>query len=149
VTDDPVARLKAGLDEDEATAKSRTCIHCGGRTAPLRNMIGVTGYTHDSWNPETETRDGWEGQRCPGRLTGAEPVQDPARTLRRVAAHRKILARHDEAQDAYTKALDAHARDAAPVRRHTTAALDRAADVMIALSGVVRDLAAVYGDDDA
>jgi hypothetical protein len=92
VTADLTEFLNARLDEDEAAAQNRTCIHCGARTVPLRSVIGITGYTHDSWDPETETRSGWEGGRCRNRLTGAEPVQDPARALREVAAKRAIIA---------------------------------------------------------
>jgi hypothetical protein len=100
-----VAFIEARLDEDEKRARKRLCIYCGNPTAPLRSALGVTGYTHDRWDAERERHDGWEGQRCPGRLTGAEPVQDPARVLRDVAAKRAILARWRE--------LDAHRSDSA------------------------------------
>lgn len=84
---DLIAFLNARLDEDEARAKNHTCINCGRPTVPLRNALGITGYTHD------DVGIGWAGQRCPGRLTGAEPVQDPACVLRDVAAKRRIVAR--------------------------------------------------------
>ena len=83
-----VAFLTARLDEDEAAAKDHTCINCGRRTAPLRNVFGVTGYTHDG---------GWEGVRCPGSVTGAVPVQDPGRMLREAEAGRKLLAAYADA----------------------------------------------------
>jgi hypothetical protein len=87
-----VAFLNARLDEDKERAEKHLCISCGNRTLPLRNAFGITGYTHDGWDPDTETRSGWSGMRCPGRVTGAEPVQNPARELREVAAKRGRLA---------------------------------------------------------
>ena len=74
--------IRARLAEDEAEAKDGLCVNCGQRTAPLRNALGVTGHTHSG---------GWEGVRCPGRITGAVPVQNPARVLRQVQAMREIL----------------------------------------------------------
>jgi hypothetical protein len=77
--------LSVGLELDELQAQHHLCISCGLPTAPLRNAFGVTGYTHDRW------RGGWEGQRCPGSITGAEPVQKPARVLLEVASKRALL----------------------------------------------------------
>ena len=77
--------MKARLDEAEAAVEKHLCINCGNPTMPLRSQIGVTGYTHDGGY------GGWQGRRCPGRFTGAEPVQNPARVLREVEADRKLL----------------------------------------------------------
>ena len=41
------------------------CVHCGNPI--LRDSGSPTGWMHGG-----TTRD-WQGKRCPGRLTGAEP----------------------------------------------------------------------------
>lgn len=79
------ATIRAGLDAVERQARDRLCISCGLPTRPLRNALGVTGYTHD------RERGGWDGRRCPGSVTGAEPVQRPERVLARVASLRALL----------------------------------------------------------
>ena len=91
---DLVAFLTARLDEDETTAKDHLCLTCGVPVIPLRNVFGITGYTHDggSWNGGVI----WQGRRCRGSVTGAEPVQKPARVLREVQAGRAILAEHHQ-----------------------------------------------------
>jgi hypothetical protein len=96
--------VRARLDDDQHAAEKRLCIHCGNRTAPLRNFFGTVGYTHDSWDPDRETYTGWEGRRCPGRLTGAEPVQRPERVLADIAFKRLVVERH----------LTGHARSYGP-----------------------------------
>lgn len=78
---DIAAFLAARLDEDEAAARDRLCVNCGDPT----RAFGITGYTHGG---------DWQGRRCPGRVTGAQPVQNPARVLREVEAKRKIIGEH-------------------------------------------------------
>lgn len=80
---DLAAWLTVQLDGDERIARDRLCVNCGTPTTPLASHVGAFAYTHAG---------GWEGIRCPGSLTGAEPVQDPARFLRRIAADRELLA---------------------------------------------------------
>jgi Family of unknown function (DUF6221) len=100
VTDDPVARLKAGLDKDEAAAKA--WLPFGNPDAAAREHIAR---------------------------------QDPGRVLRRVAADRKILARYEQAMSGDL-----------PEWQAGRELLVAAAAI---LRGVIVDLAAAYGDDDA
>lgn len=86
--------VTARLDDEQRGIEEHRCIHCGNRTAPLRNLFGVVGYTHDGWDREHETWGGWEGRRCPNRLTGAEPVQRPDRALAEIEIKRRIVVRH-------------------------------------------------------
>jgi hypothetical protein len=72
----------ARLDDLERCINGHLCIRCGHPVIPLRNLIGITGYTHHGQ---------WQWQRCPGMLTGAQPVQDPGWALRDVAAKRNTL----------------------------------------------------------
>lgn len=83
--DDLVQWLGAQLDDDERLVRDQLCVNCGNPTAPLESPLGVTGYTHEG---------GWEGRRCPGRLVGAERVQNPARVLRETDAKRRIVDRY-------------------------------------------------------
>lgn len=104
MTDDLVARLKAGLDADEAAA----------------NAV----------RPDQDYADSMHQER-----------QDPARTLRRVAAKREIIGMWEE-QAAYDLPEGVHeGRDPD----------ERAADEAVkdALYDVLKVLAAAYGDDDA
>lgn len=94
-TTDLRAFLTACLDQEEQTVRERRCINCGNRTTIDRRDPGPhTTYTHDRWDPDTQRFSGWEGVRCPGMFTGAEPPQLPERLLAEVAAKRRILARH-------------------------------------------------------
>lgn len=88
--DELTAFIAARLDERETAVRDHLCVHCGNPTVPLRSALGITGYTHGG-----ESHPGrWQGVRCPGRFTGAEPVQDPVGVLREVAAKRAVLAAH-------------------------------------------------------
>lgn len=109
----------ARLDEDEAAARDHLCINCGVPTAPLRSPIGITGYTHDGGRVSNgQWEYGWVGRRCRGSLTGAEPVQNPARRLREVEAGRAIVRDYQEVDQAFRShggevmraARDAYAR---------------------------------------
>lgn len=99
--EDLVSFLTACLDEDELTAKEGRCINCGNRTKVLQDDCSVhVNYTHDRYDPASKRFDGWDGVRCPGRLTGAERYRRPEYVLLDVAAKRAILAevaswRHD------------------------------------------------------
>ena len=93
-----VAFLRARLDEEEMLAKERLCINCGVLTAPLRSHLGVTGYTHDG--------PAWEGKRCRGSITGAEPVQNPARALSEVEAKLAIIKAHPITRDVIPESPD-------------------------------------------
>ena len=94
------AFLAACLDQEDQTARERRCIHCGNRTTQDRHDPGPHAtYTHDRWDPVAERYRGWEGVRCPGSVTGAEPPQVPERILAEVAAKRRILARHAPAPE--------------------------------------------------
>jgi hypothetical protein len=78
--------LNERLDEDAAGAAG--CMNCG---LPVRRAITKTGFTHGD---RGAVGGGWQGVRCPGKLTGALPWPDPARLLREVEAKRKILTEH-------------------------------------------------------
>jgi hypothetical protein len=91
------AFTEARLAEEEAAARDRLCIHCGNPTIALGGPFGVTGYTHGRRG--VGNGDVWQGVRCPRRLTGAAPVQNPDRVLREVAAGRAILAVHAQLND--------------------------------------------------
>lgn len=95
--DDLVAFYRARLDEDEAAVRDHLCINCGHYTVPLRSPLGVTGYTHDGRMSNGQWENGWQGVRCPSRLTGATPVQNPDRVLREVAAGRRLIERYERA----------------------------------------------------
>lgn len=86
------AFIEARLAEGEWAVKDSLCIHCGGHTVPLLSVFGITGYTHDGRMSNGRWEYGWQGVRCQGRLTGAEPVQKPARVLASVRARRAIVA---------------------------------------------------------
>lgn len=86
--DDLAQWLRAQLDADEKVVRDGLCVNCENPTAPLVSPLGVTGYTHEG---------GWEGRRCPGRLVGAERVQNPARVLREIDAKRKLVKLHGRA----------------------------------------------------
>lgn len=81
-----VAFLAARLDEDEAGAQG--CMNCG---LPVRRETTKTGWTHGD---RGAVGGGWQGVRCPGKVTGALPWPDPARVLREVEAKRAILGEH-------------------------------------------------------
>ncbi len=83
---DLAAFLAARLDEDEAAAGG--CMNCG---LPIAAATTKTGWTHGD---RTAVKGGWQGVRCPGKITGALPWPDPARRLREVEAGRAILALH-------------------------------------------------------
>lgn len=86
--DDLVQWLRAQLVKDEATVRENLCVSCRRPVVPLSNGVAVTGYTHDGGG------GGWEGPRCPGAVTRAEPVQDPARVLREIDAKRELVKLH-------------------------------------------------------
>lgn len=92
---DLVQWLSVQLDEDEKAVRDRLCVNCGNGVEPLSSPLGTTGYTHEGLrlNDQGEFEYGWEGRRCPGMITGAEPVQNPARALREIDAKRKLIAR--------------------------------------------------------
>ena len=146
MTDDPVAQLKAGLDEDEAAAKAATAgpwewmtpdhaewddygPHLMSKTATWTTpegrgpypvmVLGSWGY--DAWGVSVEDADAAHIAR-----------QDPDRTLRRVAAYRKILARYERLTNPQTLSERLVFPSLAQVTLDT-----------------IRDLAAVYSDDDA
>jgi hypothetical protein len=110
VVDEMIAFLHARLDEEETAARDHLCIHCREPTIPLRSPLGVTGYTH---------RGAWQGRRCPNQLTGAEPVQDPARVLREVAAKRERLALYLDAKEALAAALEKAPPEGDPATAHS------------------------------
>lgn len=85
--------LQARLDEDERNARDHLCLNCGNPVVPLGSALGITGYTHDGGrvNDQGQWEQGWEGQRCPGKIVGAEPVQNPKRVLAEVEAKRRII----------------------------------------------------------
>lgn len=93
--------IEARLAEREAAAKGHLCVNCGIRIAPLRSPFGVTGYTHDGESIEVNGRLqwGWQGQRCPGTLLGADAIQNPEFALRELAAMRAIVAAFRHAPD--------------------------------------------------
>lgn len=71
------------LDKDEPvdtlgrhrTDEVERCKNCGH---PIRACIGTsTGWEHFP-SPPDPTK-GWQGVRCPGRLTGAEPIEEQAK----------------------------------------------------------------------
>jgi hypothetical protein len=80
------AFLTARVDEDRASANG--CMNCD---QPIRRATTKTGWTHGD---RSAVGGGWQGLRCPGKLTGALPWPDPARVLREVEAKRAILAEH-------------------------------------------------------
>ena len=90
--------LAARLDEREALARDRLCVNCGERTEPVGGPLGVTGYTHYG-RPAAGQVQGWQGRRCPGRITGAEPAQDPSWVLADVASKRAVLAELQRRRD--------------------------------------------------
>lgn len=96
---DLIEFLRARLDEKEKTARDRLCLNCGNPVVPLRSVLGTTGYTHEGGraNEQGQWEQGWEGQRCPGKIVGAEPVQNPTRVLREVEAKRRIVDLHAHA----------------------------------------------------
>lgn len=83
--EDLVEFLRARLDAAERAVRDRLCLNCGNRVVPLQSDFGVTGYTHEG---------GWQGRRCPGRLVGATPVQDPEWVLAEVEAKRRLVELH-------------------------------------------------------
>jgi hypothetical protein len=83
VSADLAAFLRARLDEDETGAHG--CMNCG---LPIRDATTKTGWTHGD---RSAVGGGWQGIRCPGKITGALPWPDPARVLREVEAKRAIL----------------------------------------------------------
>jgi Family of unknown function (DUF6221) len=146
VTDDPLARLKAGLDEDEARAKEALLGFPLTPGVPEPNIPADHWYA--SYHEVTQgapwvDRQAQRPKRIPVADCGAANVyparhiarQDPGRTLRRVVAHRKILARYEQAMNGDL-----------PEWQAGRELLVAAAAI---LRGVIADLAAVYGDDDA
>ncbi len=108
--DDLIAFLNARLDEDEELARDRLCVNCRNPVLPLRSALGVTGYTHGREGADALAGVFWQGVRCPGRITGAEPVQNRDRALREVEAGRKFLAWYAATGDgAYLNAIQAKA----------------------------------------
>jgi hypothetical protein len=85
--------LRAQLDEDEREVSDHLCVNCGIPVIPLRSAVGVFGYSHDGRSGSAA----WQGVRCPGSLTGATPVQDPARVLREIDAKRQIVRAYGDA----------------------------------------------------
>lgn len=85
--------LRARYAEARAEARDRLCINCGNPVVPLRSALGITGYTHEGGRPNDQGvwEQGWEGQRCPGQIVGAEPVQNPTRVLADLDAKEQIL----------------------------------------------------------
>lgn len=90
---DLIEFLRARLDEDERNARDHLCLNCGNPVVPLGSALGITGYTHEGGraNAQGVWEQGWEGQRCPGKIVGAEPVQNPARVLAEVEAKREVV----------------------------------------------------------
>lgn len=98
--DDLVEWYTEQLDADTRLVREQRCINCGNTTVPIRSEVGVTGYTHGPNSASTDETS-WEGQRCPGSLTGATPVQDSDRFLREVEAKRTVLKQWEEAAAAW------------------------------------------------
>jgi hypothetical protein len=103
--DELVQFLRDRLNEDEQTARDELCVNCGNPIVPLRSALGITGYSHGGGrvNEHGEWERNWEGRRCPGSITGAEAVQNPARVLRDIEARRALLAEYvlADAESAY------------------------------------------------
>jgi Family of unknown function (DUF6221) len=128
VTDDPVGRLKAGLDKDEASAREAGARSwsCSGETFYAGTDLRYRDPIGETWQSERGIDDNFAAHIA---------RQDPGRTLRRVAAHRKILARYEQATNGDLPEWQAG-------RELLVAAT-------AILRGVITDLAAAYGDDDA
>ncbi len=127
---DLVQWLRAQLDADEKVVQDGLCVNCGNPTVPLESPLGVTGYTHEG---------GWEGRRCPGRLVGAERMQNPARVLREIDAKRRIVALWKETDEAARS-------DQRYAESYDTSADGFTAGREDSLDDVLRLLASVYAD---
>lgn len=94
--DDLIEFLTARYDELERTAKDRLCISCGHPTKEryVEGLFGIRewrGYEHDERRDSTGRMHRWQGVRCEGGMTGAEPVQRPDLVLTDLAAKRATL----------------------------------------------------------
>jgi hypothetical protein len=91
--DDLVQFLRDRLDEDEKVVRDKLCVSCGNPIVPLRSALGITRYSHGGGraNEHGEWERNWEGRRCPGSITGAEAVQNPARVRRDIDAKRHVV----------------------------------------------------------
>ena len=127
MADDLIARLKAGLDEDE-----RVALEAGERGrnwhAPDYDGDGRGAVEHDGEHYAPIVYD--EGY--PNEIERAHIArQDPARVLRWVKAAREVLIDYERA----------HVR----CKEHPEDMASKGA--LLALHGVVRALASVYGDE--
>lgn len=87
--------LTAQYDELQRMATDRLCIVCGH---PVKERyvtdFGIRewrGYEHDERRDSTGRMHRWQGVRCEGGMTGAEPVQRPDLVLADIAAKRERL----------------------------------------------------------
>jgi len=137
-----VAFIEARHAEQERTATDRLCITCGHPTKPVYNTLGgIIDYTHRWWrDPETGKAHGWQGVRCDGGVTGAEPMQDPDRVLADVAARRALLAALEDNVRYWSS--DDHSRAAAEM------ALEAAQRYVAAPFATHPDFKPAWGADD-
>lgn len=88
--------LTARYDERERMAKDRLCIVCGHpvKERYVTGLYGIRewrGYEHDERRDSTGRMHRWQGLRCEGGMTGAEPVQRPDLVLADLAVKRSII----------------------------------------------------------
>ena len=87
--------LTARYDELERMATDGLCISCQHPVKELYvEMYGLRqwrGYEHDERRDSTGRMHRWQGVRCEGGMTGAEPVQRPDLVLADIAAKRAIV----------------------------------------------------------
>lgn len=90
--------LTARYDELERMAADRLCISClhpvKERYVTEFGLREWRGYEHDERRDSTGRMHRWQGVRCEGGMTGAEPVQRPDLVLADLAAKRAIAAGH-------------------------------------------------------
>jgi len=142
MTDDLVARLKAGLDQDEAAAMAATGTAWAWEATGDKDNSWAVGYVEDEdGRPLSGEIEHGQGividgvcESINGNLADAPHIarQNPARTLREVAAHRKILARYTE-----------------PLEGLGLGEQLQLSQEKQGLYFAVCALAAIYGDDDA
>lgn len=138
MTDDPVARLKAGLDADEAAASAAQDWNPGPWTW---TAVGARDYLQEM----RDARGSFVAEFAGGADVRPYSVihaahQDPARTLREVAAKRKILAL---AKINREKMEDLERKNPPPGDPDAIAAMTATAVIGLVLTA----LADVYADD--
>jgi Family of unknown function (DUF6221) len=139
VTDDPVARLKAGLDEDEAVAKAADP---GPWMAGAErdHLIDSVVYGQSDWQGHIQQVCNVDyAQRKTGNAAHIAR-QDPARTLREVEADRKLI-------DLYERAKSYRDQVFAQPEPRSISDKMRAVTQMLALEQMLKIRAAIYSDE--